>query len=127
MSFVFNRVPQPGRDCSYFCRRSFVCDPCAHPVAALHCQTTRARASDLSNFQRLNVMKSKLEAMRRSLSTRNCRDELRATAADKEKNPDDPTRAAARPGQGSRISPERSQRPASKEEKAEKYDTSQLD
>ena len=45
--------------------------------------------SDLSNTQRLNVMKSKLEAMRRSLSSAiaavNSSD-----SGDKSKNPDDP-------------------------------------
>lgn len=81
--------------------------------------------SDLSNMQRLNVMKSKLEAMRRSLSA--------AIAAinssdkgDKEKNPDDPReRLRGLDKEAGSILSEVNDL-HTKEEKAEKYDTSRL-
>jgi len=81
--------------------------------------------SDLSNTQRLNVMKSKLEAMRRSLSS--------AIAAvnstdkgDKTKNPDDPRERLRGLDKevGSLLSEVNDIQV--KEDKAEKYDTSKL-
>ncbi len=81
--------------------------------------------SDLSNTQRLNVMKSKLEAMRRSLSS--------AIAAinssdkgDKTKTPDDPgQRLRGLDKEASSILSEVNDLVV-KEDKAEKYDTSKL-
>jgi len=81
--------------------------------------------SDLSNTQRLNVMKSKLEAMRRSLSS--------AIAAvnstdkgDKTKNPDDPRERLRGLDKevGSLLSEVNDIQV--KEDKAEKYDTSKI-
>lgn len=81
--------------------------------------------SDLTNTQRLNVMKSKLEAMRRSLSS--------AMAAinssdkgDKTKNPDDPVqRLRGLDKEAGSILSEVNDLVV-KEDKAEKYDTSKL-
>src|SRR5262249_12014282 len=63
--------------------------PCLSQRSTAFAQQPRQAQSELSNTQRLNVMKSKLEAMRRSLSS--------AIAAvnssdkgDKTKNADDP-------------------------------------
>ena len=98
--------------------------PCLSPKAVFAQQPQQGQ-SDLSNTQRLNVMKSKLEAMRRSLSS--------AIAAvnssdngDKAKNADDP-RARLRgldKEVGSLISEVNDLQ--AKEDKAEKYDTSKL-
>ncbi len=82
--------------------------------------------SGLSNGQRMEVMRSKLEAMRRSLDSAvaglNAKD-----AGNKEKNPDDP-RVRLRGLEkevGSVLSELSDLR--SKEDRAEKYDTSRLD
>ena len=82
--------------------------------------------SGLSNAHRMDVMRSKLDAMRRSLESAisgiNAKD-----AADKTKNPEDPRerlRALAKEV-GSVLSDVNNLH--SKEERAEKYDTSQLD
>lgn len=81
--------------------------------------------SDLSSLQRLNVMRSKLEAMRRSLTS--------AIAAmnsgdsgDKQKNPDDPRERLRGLDKevGGLLSDVNDLH--TKEEKAEKYDTSRL-
>ncbi len=89
MFFVFNR----GRNSmkvfsSLLLIAALSVIPVLHPVAALALPNAQGQ-NDASNFQRLSVMKSKLEAMRRSLSS--------AIAAmnsgdkgDKEKNADDP-------------------------------------
>jgi outer membrane protein assembly factor BamD len=94
-----------------------------HPVAALALPTAQGQ-NDASNFQRLNVMRSKLEAMRRSLSS--------AIAAmnsgDKgdKKNADDPRERLRGLDKevGSLLSEVNEL--VGKEEKAEKYDTARL-
>jgi outer membrane protein assembly factor BamD len=88
-------------------------------------QQAQQAQSDLSNPQRLNVMKSKLEAMRRSLSS--------AIAAvnssdkdDKTKNADDPReRLRGLDKEAGSILSEVNDLQA-KEDKAEKYDTSKI-
>jgi outer membrane protein assembly factor BamD len=82
--------------------------------------------SGLSNIQRFDVMRSKLEAMRRSLDSAiagiNAKD-----SGGKEKNPDDPRERlrGLEKEVGSVLSEVNDLR--SKEEKAEKYDTSKID
>ena len=92
---------------------------------AVSTQPNAQGQSDLSNVQRLNVMKSKLEAMRRSLSSA-----IAATNAgdknDKTKNADDPReRLRGLDKEASSIQSEVNDL-STKEEKAEKYDTSRL-
>src|SRR6185436_8465410 len=89
MFFVFNR----GRNsvnivASFVLVAALSVIPVVRPVAAFALREAQGQ-SDASNTQRLNVMRSKLEAMRRSLGS--------AIAAlnagdkgDKEKNADDP-------------------------------------
>lgn len=97
--------------------------PALHPVAALALPNAQGQ-NDASNFQRLNIMRSKLEAMRRSLSS--------AIAAmnsgDKgdKKNADDPRERLRGLDKevGSILSEVNDL--VGKEEKAEKYDTSRL-
>jgi len=82
--------------------------------------------SGLTNIQRFDIMRSKLEAMRRSLdnaiAAMNAKD-----SGSKEKNPDDPRQRlrGLEKEVGSVLSEVSDLR--SKEEKAEKYDTSQID
>jgi outer membrane protein assembly factor BamD len=81
--------------------------------------------SDLSSMQRLNIMRSKLEAMRRSLTSAIAAMNSSDTG-DKTKNPDDP-RARLRgldKEVGSLLSEVNDLH--SKEERAEKYDSSRL-
>ncbi|MFZ0750853.1 MAG: hypothetical protein WAM70_15930, partial [Pyrinomonadaceae bacterium] len=98
--------------------------PALHPVAALALPNAQGQSS-ASNFQRLTVMKSKLEAMRRSLSSAiaamNSGDK-----ADKQKNADDPRERLRSLDKevGSILSEVNDL--ITKEEKAEKYDTAQL-
>src|SRR5574341_1192425 len=95
------------------------------PMRAVFAQTGAQGQNDLSNLQRLKVMKSKLEAMRRSLSS--------AIAAmnssdknDQAKNADDPReRLRGLDKEAGSILTEVNDL-ATKEEKAEKYDTSRL-
>lgn len=97
--------------------------PVLHPVAALALPNAQGQ-NDASNSQRLSVMKSKLDAMRRSLSS--------AIAAmnsgDKgdKKNADDPRERLRGLDKevGSLLSEVNDL--VTKEEKAEKYDTSRL-
>src|SRR2546425_2610095 len=96
----------------------------AQPLAAFgQCQAQGQ--SDLTSLQRLNVMRSKLEAMRRSLTSAiaaiNSSD-----SGDKQKNPDDP-RVRLRgldKEVGALLSDVNDLH--TKEDKAEKYDTSRL-
>ena len=125
MFFVFNR----GRNsvnivASFVLVAALSVIPVVRPVAAFALRAAQGQ-SDASNTQRLNVMRSKLEAMRRSLGS--------AIAAlnagdkgDKEKNADDP-RVRLRgldKETGSLLSEVNDL--IGKEEKAEKYDTSRL-
>lgn len=98
--------------------------PVARPVAAATLSSPQGQ-NDASNLQRLNIMRSKLEAMRRSLSS--------AIAAinsgdkgDKEKNADDPRERLRGLDKevGSLLSEVNDLH--AKDEKAEKYDTSRL-
>lgn len=99
--------------------------PCLSQKAAFAQQKPQQSQSDLSNTQRLNVMKSKLEAMRRSLSS--------AIAAmnssdngDKTKNADDPReRLRGLDKEAGSIISEVNDLQV-KEDKAEKYDTSKI-
>ena len=91
---------------------------------AIFAQTTQPQ-SDQSNVQRLNVMRSKLDAMRRSLSSAiaaiNSSD-----SGDKAKNPDDPRERLR--GLDKEVASVLSEvnNLQGKEDRAEKYDTSQL-
>ena len=95
------------------------------PAFAQQPQQAQQAQSDLTNTQRLNVMKSKLEAMRRSLSS--------AIAAvnssdkgDKTKNADDPReRLRGLEKEAGSILSEVNDLQV-KEDKAEKYDTSKI-
>src|SRR3989442_7285937 len=96
----------------------------AQPLAAFG-QSQAQGQSDLTSLQRLNVMRSKLEAMRRSLTSAiaamNSSD-----SGDKQKNPDDP-RVRLRgldKEVGALLSDVNDLH--TKEDKAEKYDTSRL-
>jgi outer membrane protein assembly factor BamD len=99
--------------------------PCLSQKAAFAQQKPQQSQSDLSNTQRFNVMKSKLEAMRRSLSS--------AIAAmnssdngDKTKNADDPReRLRGLDKEAGSIISEVNDLQV-KEDKAEKYDTSKI-
>ena len=99
--------------------------PSVLPVARSYGHTRIGAQQDASNLQRLNVMKSRLEAMRRSLSS--------AIAAmnssdkgDKDKNPDDPReRLRGLDKEAGSILNEVNDL-HTKEEKAEKYDTARL-
>src|SRR5258708_7576492 len=95
--------------------------------AAGFAQGSRNKAqSDASNAQRLDVMRSRLEAMRRSLDSAiaavNAKD-----AGDKTKNPDDPRERLRGLDKevGSVLSEVNDLH--SKEDKSEKYDSSKLD
>jgi len=99
--------------------------PCLSQRSTAFAQKPQQGQSDLSNTQRLNVMKSKLEAMRRSLSS--------AIAAmnsgdkgDKTKNADDPReRLRGLDKEANSIVSEVNDLQV-KEDKAEKYDTSKI-
>ena len=98
--------------------------PCLSQKTAFAQQPQQGQ-SDLSNQQRLNVMKSKLDAMRRSLSSAiaaiNSRD-----SGDKTKNADDPReRLRGLDKEAGAVLSEVNDLQA-KEDKAEKYDTSKL-
>ena len=88
--------------------------------------TTGQSQSGLSNVQRMDVMRSKLEAMRRSLESGVAALNAKDTN-DKSKNPDDPgTRLRGLLKEVSSVQSEVSDL-HSKEDKAEKYDPSKLD
>src|SRR5437588_77847 len=88
--------------------------------------TTTQSQSGLSNVQRMDVMRSKLEAMRRSLESGVAALNAKDTN-DKSKNPDDPgTRLRGLLKEVSSVQSEVSDL-RSKEDKAEKYDPSKLD
>jgi outer membrane protein assembly factor BamD len=99
--------------------------PCLSQRSTAFAQQPQQGRSDLSNTQRLNIMKSKLEAMRRSLSS--------AIAAvnssdkgDKTKNADDPReRLRGLDKEANSIISEINDLQV-KEDKAEKYDTSKI-
>jgi outer membrane assembly lipoprotein YfiO len=98
--------------------------PCLSQKTAFAQQPQQGQ-SDLSNQQRLNVMKSKLDAMRRSLSSAiaaiNSSD-----SGDKTKNADDPReRLRGLDKEAGAVLSEVNDLQA-KEDKAEKYDTSKL-
>src|SRR5687768_12253330 len=125
MSFVFNR----GRSSmkvfsSLLLIAALSVIPVLHPVAALALPGPQGQNS-ASNFQRLTVLKSKLDAIRRSLSSAiaamNSGDK-----ADKEKNADDPRERLRGLDKeaGSLLSEVNDL--IGKEEKAEKYDTTQI-
>lgn len=82
--------------------------------------------SSLTNIQRFDIMRSKLEAMRRSLDNAIAAVNAKDTG-NKEKNPDDPRQRlrGLEKEVGSVLSEINDLR--TKEEKAEKYDTSQID
>ena len=96
----------------------------AQPLASF-AQGQGQSQSDLSSVQRLNVMRSKLEAMRRSLTSA-----IAATnsgdSGDKQKNPDDPRERLRGLDKevGGLLSDVNDLH--QKEDKAEKYDTSRL-
>src|SRR2546423_5774630 len=96
----------------------------AQPLASF-AQGQGQSQSDLSSLQRLNVMRSKLEAMRRSLTSA-----IAATnsgdSGDKQKNPDDPRERLRGLDKevGGLLSDVNDLH--QKEDKAEKYDTSRL-
>ncbi|MDX6404212.1 MAG: outer membrane protein assembly factor BamD, partial [Blastocatellia bacterium] len=86
-------------------------------------QTTQ---TGLSNLQRMDIMRSKLEGMRRSLDSAIAAINAKDTAS-KEKNPDDPReRLRGLSKEAGSILSEVSDLRA-KEERADKYDTSKLD
>src|SRR5437588_5401834 len=88
--------------------------------------TTTQSQSGLSNVQRMDVMRSKLEAMRRSLESGVAALNAKDTN-DKSKNPDDPgTRLRGLLKEVSSVQSEVTDL-RSKEDKAEKYDSSKLD
>src|ERR1051325_5135303 len=88
--------------------------------------TTGQSQSGLSNVQRLDVMRSKLEALRRSLESGVAALNAKDTN-DKTKNPDDPgTRLRGLLKEVSSVQSEISDL-HSKEDKAEKYDPAKLD
>jgi len=88
--------------------------------------TTGQSQSGLSNVQRMDVMKSKLEAMRRSLESGVAALNAKDTN-DKSKNPDDPaTRLRGLLKEVNSVQSELSDL-RSKEDKADKYDPSKLD
>ena len=88
--------------------------------------TTGQSQSGLSNVQRLDVMRSKLEALRRSLESGVAALNAKDTN-DKAKNPDDPgTRLRGLLKEVSSVQSEISDL-HSKEDKAEKYDPAKLD
>jgi len=88
--------------------------------------TTTQSQSGLSNVQRMDVMRSKLDAMRRSLESGVAALNAKDTN-DKSKNPDDPgTRLRGLLKEVNSVQSEVSD-VRSKEDKAEKYDPSKLD
>src|SRR5256885_16443054 len=88
--------------------------------------TTGQSQTGLSNVQRMDVMRSKLDAMRRSLESGVAALNAKDTN-DKSKNPDDPgTRLRGLLKEVNSVQSEINDLRA-KEEKAEKYDTSKLD
>src|ERR1051326_7844162 len=88
--------------------------------------TTSQSPSGLSNVQRMDVMRSKLEAMRRSLDSGVAALNAKDTN-DKSKNPDDPaTRLRGLLKEVSSVQSELSDL-RSKEDKGDKYDPSELD
>jgi outer membrane protein assembly factor BamD len=125
MLFVFNR----GRNSmkvlsSLLLIAALSVIPVAHPASAFASPRAQGQ-NDGSNLQRLNVMKSKLDATRRSLSSA-----IAATNSgdkgDKEKNADDPRERLRGLDKevGSLLSEVNDL--ITKEEKAEKYETSRL-
>ena len=117
----------PSRLTKVLCSLLLVATLFALPLVQARASWARIGAqgqNDLSNVQRMNVMKSKLEAMRRSLTSA-----ISAmNAADKgdKKNPDDPReRLRGLDKEVGSILSEVSDL-QTKEEKAEKYDTSRL-
>jgi outer membrane protein assembly factor BamD len=124
MLFSFNRGRLSKAGASFLLTAAFVIAPLAQ-TRVVFAQGSAQGQSDLSNLQRLTVMKSKLEAMRRSLSS--------ALAAmnsgdknEKEKNAEDPRqRLRGLDKEAASILSEVNDL-NTKEEKAEKYDTSRI-
>src|SRR5688572_16609252 len=121
MFFVFNRGRNSMKVFSSLLVIAAMClIPVAHPASAFASPSAQG-----SNHQRLTVMKSKLDATRRSLSSAiaamNSGDK-----ADKEKNADDPRERLRGLDKevGSLLSEVNDL--IGKEEKAEKYDTSRI-
>ena len=111
MVFAFN----PFRIMKFLCSLLLVATLCALPLVQGHAAVARVAAqgqNDLSNAQRMTVMKSKLDAMRRSLTSA-----ISAmNAADKgdKKNPDDPRERLRGLDKEVGSILQRSQRPANK-------------
>ena len=99
--------------------------PCVSQRSTAVAQQPQPGQSDLSNTQRLNVMKSKLEAMRRSLSSASAAMNS-SDKGDKTKNADDPReRLRGLDKEAGSIISEVNDLQV-KEDKAEKYDTSKI-
>lgn len=96
----------------------------AQPRAAFAQPKTQGQ-SDLTTLQRLNVMKSKLDAMRRSLTSA-IASMNSADTADKQKNPDDPRERLRGLDKEVGTVMNDVNDLQSKEERAEKYDPSKL-
>ena len=121
MVFAFN----PSRSTKVLGSILLMAALCALPLQKSPTFAAGQGQNDISNFQRLSVMKSKLEAMRRSLTSAIAAMNS-ADNGDKQKNPDDP-RARLRgldKEVGSILSEVNDL--STKEEKAEKYDTTRL-
>jgi len=124
MLFSFNRGRLSKAGASFLLTAAFVIAPLAQ-TRVVFAQSSAQGQSDLSNLQRLTVMKSKLEAMRRSLAS--------ALAAmnsgdknDKEKNAEDPRqRLRGLDKEAASILSEVNDL-NTKEDKSEKYDTSRI-
>jgi len=124
MLFSFNRGRLSKTGASFLLTAAFVIAPLAQ-TRVVFAQSSAQGQSDLSNLQRLTVMKSKLEAMRRSLAS--------ALAAmnsgdknDKEKNAEDPRqRLRGLDKEAASILSEVNDL-NTKEDKSEKYDTSRI-
>ena len=95
-------------------------------VTSAQVNKNQSAQTGLSNLQRMDIMRSKLESMRRSLDSAIAAVNAKDTG-NKEKNPDDPRERlrGLEKEVGSVLSEVNDLR--AKEERAEKYDTSKLD
>lgn len=89
-------------------------------------QGNKNQTAELSNLQRMDIMRSKLESLRRSLDNAIAAMNAKDTAS-KERNPDDPRERLR--GLGKEVSSVLSEISdlRTKEERAEKYDTSKIE
>jgi outer membrane protein assembly factor BamD len=124
--FVQSVIPRGAFHTIWLAVALFVIALSAAGVVSAQGDKSRSTQTGLSNLQRMDIMRSKLESMRRSLDSALAAVNSKDTGS-KEKNPDDPRERLRGLDKevGSVLSEVNDLR--SKEERADKYDVSKLD